>query len=91
MKRAAGRPLLGAALLALLATEAPAADKADRIFVNGRIWTGDPSRPRVEALAVRGTNIVAVGKSADIRGLAEKVQDRYPNAGAFRDSLLTVR
>jgi predicted amidohydrolase YtcJ len=83
MKGAAGRPLLGAAFLALLAAGAPAADKADRIFVNGRIWTGDPSRPRVEALAVRGTRIIAVGKSADIRGLAEKATDVVDLKGRF--------
>ena len=67
----------------LLATGASAADKADRIFVNGRIWTGDPSRPRVEALAVRGTSILAVGKTADIRGLAEKATDVVDLKGRF--------
>jgi len=83
VKRAAGHARLAAALLALLATGAHAAEKADRIFVNGRIWTGDPSRPRVEALAVRGPSIIAVGKSADIRGLAEKGTDVVDLKGRF--------
>jgi predicted amidohydrolase YtcJ len=83
MRRPDGRALIAAVLLALLAREAPAADKADRIFVNGRIWTGDPSRPRVEALAVRGTSIIAVGRSADIRGLAEKATDVVDLKGRF--------
>jgi predicted amidohydrolase YtcJ len=49
-----------------------AVEKADRIFVNGRIWTGDAARPRAEALAVRGTTILAVGSTVEIRRLAEK-------------------
>ncbi|HVQ29237.1 MAG TPA: amidohydrolase, partial [Vicinamibacteria bacterium] len=83
MKHAARPSLLVAALLALLGRGAPAAEKADRIFVNGRIWTGDPARPRVEALAVRGPTIIAVGRSADIRGMAEKATDVVDLKGRF--------
>ncbi len=43
------------------------AGQADRIFVNGRVWTGDPGRPLAEGLAVRGTTILAVGTSGDVR------------------------
>lgn len=46
-------------------SEAP----AERIFVNGRIWTGTPG-PRTPALAVRGNRIAAVGTEAAIRALA---------------------
>jgi predicted amidohydrolase YtcJ len=35
-------------------------------IVNGRIWTGDPSRPWAEALSIRGDRIAAVGTSADV-------------------------
>ena len=49
-----------------------AEEKADRIFLNGRVWTGDPARPRAEALAVRGPRILAVGTTAEIRRQAEK-------------------
>ncbi len=55
--------LLGSAMPAL-------AQPADRVFVNGKIWTGDDSRPRAEALAIRGDTIVGVGSSKEIRALA---------------------
>jgi predicted amidohydrolase YtcJ len=51
-------------------------------LVNGRVWTGDPSRPTAEAIAVAGDRIAAVGTTADIRasaGAAETID----LAGAF--------
>lgn len=42
----------------------------DRIFLDGRIWTGDPARPRAEALAVREDRVVAVGDGKTLLGLA---------------------
>jgi predicted amidohydrolase YtcJ len=60
-----------------------AAEKADRIFVNGRIWTGDAARPRAEALAVRGTTILAVGATGAIRKLAEKATEVVDLKGRF--------
>ena len=65
------------------AAPASAADKADRIFVNGRIWTGDAARPRAEALAVRGTTILAVGSTVEIRRLAEKATQIVDLKGRF--------
>jgi hypothetical protein len=38
-----------------------AGPKADRVFVNGRVWTGEEKQPRGEALAVRNNTILAVG------------------------------
>jgi predicted amidohydrolase YtcJ len=38
---------------------------ADTIVVNGRIITLDPRRPAVQALAIRGERILAVGSAAD--------------------------
>jgi len=67
----------------LAASVVGAADKADRIFVNGRIWTGDAARPRAEALAVRGTTILAVGTTAEVRRLAEKATDIVDLKGRF--------
>lgn len=70
---------LGALLLGLLATPlltvTALADPApgghvDRIFVNGRIWTGDDAQPWAEAIAVSGDTLVGVGSSADIRSMA---------------------
>jgi predicted amidohydrolase YtcJ len=43
---------------------------AERIFVNGNIWTGDAAKPAAEALAVAGDKILAVGSSQQIRALA---------------------
>jgi predicted amidohydrolase YtcJ len=62
---------------------ADAAEKADRIFVNGRIWTADPAKPRAEALAVRGTTVLAVGSTVEIRRLAEKATDVVDLKGRF--------
>lgn len=58
-------------------------DKADRVFLNGRVWTGDPARPRAEALAVRGPRILAVGTTAQIRKKAEKGTDVVDLKGGF--------
>jgi len=49
-----------------LAAEPP----ADRVFVNAVVWTGEPARPRAEALAVRGDRLAAVGTNAEARALA---------------------
>ena len=42
----------------------------DLILITGVIYTGDPSRPRVEAVAISGERIVAVGSSKEIHALA---------------------
>jgi predicted amidohydrolase YtcJ len=46
------------------------AQHADRIFVNGKVWTGDSARPSAEALAISGEKILAVGSNKEIRALA---------------------
>lgn len=43
---------------------------ADRIFVNGKIWTGDDARPQAQAFAVSGDKILAVGSNEEVRALA---------------------
>jgi predicted amidohydrolase YtcJ len=43
---------------------------ADRIFVNGKIWTADDAHPQVQALAVSGDKILAIGSDQEIRALA---------------------
>ena len=43
----------------------------DRIFVNGKIWTGDPAKPAAQALAVSGDKLVGVGSDQEIRALAK--------------------
>ena len=46
------------------------APQADRIFVNGNIWTGDDAHPKAEAFAVSGDKLLAVGSNRQIRSLA---------------------
>jgi predicted amidohydrolase YtcJ len=86
--------LAAAALAAELAGAAPGkpaeaprgldrAGQADRIFVGGRVWTGEPGRPLAEALAVRGTTVLAVGTSADIRRHSVKGTDVVDLRGRF--------
>lgn len=62
--------LLGAFALSLFATPCVASDHADRIFLNGEIWTGDDAHPAAEALALSGDKILAVGTNDEIKKLA---------------------
>jgi hypothetical protein len=72
------RVILAAAALAAALAGAAAPPKeakssqADRIFVNGRVWTGEPRGGPAEAVAVRGTRVLAVGTSSEIRRHAAK-------------------
>ncbi len=61
--------------LSLLAQSKPAADV---LITNARVWTGDASQPEVQAVAVLGERIVAVGGSVELqawRGPKTKVLD----------------
>jgi len=44
---------------------------AERVFVNGKIWTGDKKKPQAEALAIRGDRIVAVGTPEEVTKAVE--------------------
>jgi predicted amidohydrolase YtcJ len=66
MARLAGGAIAAAAALALPA----AAQAPDTALVNGKIVTLDGRSATAEALAVRDGKIIAVGRSADIGGLA---------------------
>lgn len=46
--------------------------KADLIFVNGKIWTVDKSKPVAQAVAVLGDKIIAVGSNSEIKKYAGK-------------------
>jgi len=66
------------------ATHSPdRAEQADRVFVGGRVWTGEPGRPLAEALAVRGTSVLAVGTSADMRKHSGKGTEIVDLRGRF--------
>lgn len=56
--------------IALSGTLCFAADHVDRIFLNGKIWTGDDAHPSAEALAISGDKIIAVGSNTEVKGLA---------------------
>ena len=49
-----------------LATLKLRAQDADVIIRNARIWTGDTTRPRAEAIAIRGERIIYVGANAGV-------------------------
>lgn len=44
----------------------PLPPRADRIFLRGNVWTGDPAQPIASALAVRGPRILAIGSDLEI-------------------------
>lgn len=46
-----------------------AAQSADVVYVNARVWTGDSAAPAAEALAVRDGRLMAVGTDAAARAL----------------------
>jgi predicted amidohydrolase YtcJ len=53
------------------------ADKAvQRLFYNGKIFTGDPEHPYAQAVMIRADKIVAVGNSTDIARTAERDAER---------------
>lgn len=58
-----------------------AAPSADTVFLNGKIFTANPSQPWAEALAVRGDRIVAVGSTAAMAAEAGASTRRIDLAG----------
>lgn len=65
------RVIIGSMLpLAVLACGGPRVERESLVIVNARVWTGDSSRPWVEAIATAGDTILAVGSSADVRNTA---------------------
>ena len=70
-----------AALLICLALPAAAQQPADLVLTRGRVFTGDSTRPWVEAIAIQGERIRAVGSTADIEKLAGPGTRRIDLAG----------
>jgi predicted amidohydrolase YtcJ len=56
---------------------------ADKILVNGKIWTVDPIRPWAEAVAVRDHKILAVGTTSDIKKTAGRTTEIIDLKNAF--------
>ncbi len=63
------RYLCAALLLIPITTQAQSA-APDVIYLNAKIWTGEAPRPGIEAIAVRGDRIVAIGTSVRVRARA---------------------
>ena len=75
------RACLFAAAVAAAGCAAVSPVPADLVVTNARIWTSEADTPWVEALAVRGERIVAVGDSDAMRayvGAATEVVDSPP-------------
>jgi predicted amidohydrolase YtcJ len=68
------RPRLTASLGAPAVSSAQGSRSADTdvVVLNARVYTMDPRLPRAEAFATSGGRFVAVGTTAEIRGLARK-------------------
>ncbi len=69
MRKIARAWLLLLLALGLSFAAAPPAH-VDRIFVNGKVWTGDAAHPSAEALAISGDRLVAVGSTSDVQALS---------------------
>jgi predicted amidohydrolase YtcJ len=72
------RRCLFAAGLVVCLTSPAAAQDADLILTNGRVWTGDAAQPWAQEVAVRGERIVAVGQNGETahhRGAQTRVID----------------
>ncbi|MFC3714840.1 amidohydrolase [Luteimonas soli] len=65
---------------ALLLASAPAL-AIDLVLHNGKVWTGDPTRPTASAVAIDDGRITAVGNDADILALADAGARRIDLAG----------
>jgi predicted amidohydrolase YtcJ len=65
------RRALSALLVLLgLAVAAAADPAADTVLYNGKIFTADAHRPWAQAIAIRGSRILAVGNNGPVRALA---------------------
>jgi predicted amidohydrolase YtcJ len=73
--------LAAAGWLSAGATAADKTGRADRVLLNGRVWTGDGRV--VEALAVRGTTVLELGTSQQIKRLVGKGTDVIDLHGHF--------
>jgi predicted amidohydrolase YtcJ len=47
----------------------PVGGRADLLLIHGRVYTSNPAQPWAQALAIRGTTIVAVGSDAEAQAL----------------------
>jgi len=72
-----------AAACALIACRGGGGLMADKVLINGKIWTVDPARPWAEAVAVRDGRIAAVGTTDEIRKMAGRETETIDLKNAF--------
>ena len=73
--------LVAVALLASADARAAQPPAPDFIIYNADVWTGDAAKPRVNALAVTGDRITAVGSDAEIEALANDHTRKFDASG----------
>lgn len=73
----------GALVVTLLAAPVAAQEPPALVLTGGRIWTGDASRPFVEAVAIRGNRVLAVGTAAEVAQVAGAQAVRQNLGGRF--------
>jgi predicted amidohydrolase YtcJ len=75
----AGAGIAGIAGAGWARAAAAAADArdADLVVFNAKVYTVDPRIPKVEAFAVRGGKFIAVGNSADVKGLIGRSTEAF--------------
>ena len=71
MHRRGSNPFFLALIAFMLCPAFPAFSQADRLYSGGTIITMDPEQPRVEALLVRDTRILALGTLSELEALVE--------------------
>jgi hypothetical protein len=67
----------------LILSACSGAKMADKILVNGKIWTGNSGKPWVEAVAFQGNRILAVGANKAIRKMAGSETETIDLKGEF--------
>ena len=75
--------ILAVVAAAGMSAQGPSRMSVDLAFVNARVYTLDASRPWVEAVAIAGTRIVAVGSTAEIQKLTTTGTKVIDLKGAF--------
>jgi predicted amidohydrolase YtcJ len=64
--------ILGILFGSFLLTACSNKNAPDLILINGKVWTGENDSTFVEAIAIKGNQIIAVGKSTEIKALSDK-------------------
>src|SRR5262249_55420650 len=78
---AVGAPAFALRASAGQASQTVDAHDADLVVFNAKVYTMDAQTPRTEAFAIKNSRFVAVGSTADIKGLAGKNTQSFDAKG----------